>query len=209
MRLVVATTNRGKLKEIIELLQGLPIDVRSLADYPSIPEAEETGSTFAENAILKALHTVRFTGEAVLADDSGLEVDALDGGPGISSSRYAGPGSTDAQRNEKLLRELADVSDEKRTACFRCVAALVSPSMDIQTFDGVCEGVIIRERRGEHGFGYDPLFYIPEYGKTMAELPPEVKNKISHRAKAMAAARVAIEKMAVSESGSSRESASP
>jgi XTP/dITP diphosphohydrolase len=204
MRLVVATTNKGKLKEIIELLQDLPIEVRSLADYPSIPEAEETGSTFAENAILKALHTARFTGEAVLADDSGLQVDALDGGPGISSSRYAGPGATDAQRNEKLLRELADVPDGKRTARFRCVAALVSPSGDTQTFDGVCEGTIIGEPRGENGFGYDPLFYIPEHGKTMAELPSEVKNKISHRAKAMAATRVAIEKMVLT-----AESASP
>lgn len=204
MRLVVATTNKGKLKEIIELLKGLPVEVRSLADYPSIPEAEETGSTFAENAILKAVHTAHYTGEMTLADDSGLEVDVLGGRPGISSSRYAGPGATDAQRNEKLLRELADVPDQKRTARFMCVAALVSPSEDTQTFDGVCEGIIIHDPRGEQGFGYDPLFYVSEHGKTMAELSPEVKNRISHRAKAMAAARVAIEKMVVG-----AESASP
>jgi len=197
MRLVVATTNAGKLKEIVRLLEGLPIDVLSLADYPSIPEVEETGSTFAENAVLKAVHAARFTGETALADDSGLEVDALGGRPGINSSRFAGPGATDAQRNELLLEKMKDVPDEERTARFRCVAALAPPSGDPTTFDGVCEGRIIDDPRGEHGFGYDPLFYIPEHGKTMAELPTELKNRISHRAKAMAAARVAIEKMAL------------
>jgi XTP/dITP diphosphohydrolase len=197
MRLVVATTNPGKLKEIIHLLDGLPIEVLSLADYPSIPEADETGSTFTENAILKAVHAARFTGEMALADDSGLEVDGLGGLPGINSSRFAGPGATDTQRNELLLERMKDVPDEERSARFRCVAALVSPSGGAQTFDGVCEGRIIHRPHGEHGFGYDPLFYIPEHGKTMAELPPELKNRISHRARAMAAARAAIEKMIV------------
>jgi XTP/dITP diphosphohydrolase len=175
----------------------LPIEVLSLADYPSIPEADETGSTFTENAILKAVHAARFTGEMALADDSGLEVDGLGGLPGINSSRFAGPGATDTQRNELLLERMKDVPDEERSARFRCVAALVSPSGGAQTFDGVCEGRIIHRPHGEHGFGYDPLFYIPEHGKTMAELPPELKNRISHRARAMAAARAAIEKMIV------------
>jgi XTP/dITP diphosphohydrolase len=195
MRLVVATTNPGKLKEIIRLLEGLPIEVLSLADYPAMPEVDETGSTFAENAILKAVHAARFTGEMALADDSGLEVDALGGRPGINSSRFAGPGATDAQRNRLLLEKMKDVPDEERTARFRCVAALASPSEDSQTFDGVCEGRILREPRGDNGFGYDPLFYLPDHGKTMAELPSELKNRISHRAKAMVAARVAVVKM--------------
>jgi XTP/dITP diphosphohydrolase len=196
MRLVVATTNQGKLKEIVRLLEGLSVEVLSLADYPSMPEAEETGSTFAENAIQKAIHAAQFTGEIALADDSGLEVDALGGEPGIRSSRFAGPGATDAQRNALLLEKMKAVPDEKRTARFHCVAAVASPAGESQTFDGVCEGRIIHEPRGNNGFGYDPLFYIPERDKTMAELPAEVKNRISHRAKAMAAARVAIGQMA-------------
>jgi len=198
MRLIVATTNPGKLREIIRLLEGLPMELLSLADYPAVSEAEETGSTFAENAVLKAVHAARHTGETALADDSGLEVDALEGRPGIHSSRFAGPGATDAQRNALLLEKMKDVSDQDRTARFRCVAALASPSGDVWTFDGVCEGHIMHEPRGEHGFGYDPLFYIPEHGKTMAELPPELKNRISHRARAIIAARAAIEKMAAS-----------
>jgi XTP/dITP diphosphohydrolase len=192
IRLVVATSNPGKAREIAEILAGLPIEVLSLSDYPAIPEVEESGSTFEENALIKALHAAQYTGEAVLADDSGLEVDALDGKPGIHSSRFAGPGATDAQKNELLLQMLADVPDDKRTARFRCVAALVAPSGDYWTFDGACEGRIIHESRGSNGFGYDPLFYVPDYDMTMAELPAEVKNRISHRAKAMAEARVAI-----------------
>jgi len=195
IRIVVATTNPGKAREIAQILAGLPIEVESLIAYPGIPDIEETGSTFTENALIKARHTSRWAGSLALADDSGLEVDALGGQPGILSSRFAGLGATDAQRNEKLLSLLRDTPDENRTARFRCVAALVSPSGMESVFDGVCEGLIAREPRGENGFGYDPLFFVPELGKTMAELPPEVKNRISHRAKAIAAAREAIEEM--------------
>ncbi|MDO8683209.1 MAG: XTP/dITP diphosphatase [Armatimonadota bacterium] len=185
--LVIATTNPGKVKEISRLLAGLSLNILSLADFPAIPQVEETGSTFTENAIIKARHAAKYTGEMSLADDSGLEVDALDGKPGIQSSRFAGPGATDAQRNKLLLSLLKDTPDEKRTARFHCVVAIASPSGETQIFDGVCEGLITREPRGAHGFGYDPVFFVPEYGKTMAELPPEVKNEISHRAKAVKA----------------------
>jgi XTP/dITP diphosphohydrolase len=195
IRLVIATRNLGKVKEIVRILDGLPVEVVSLADYPSVPEVEETGSTFAENAAIKALHVAKHTGEIALADDSGLEVDALGGKPGVYSSRFSGPGATDARNNKLLLEKLRDVLDEDRAARFRCAAALAISSGGVQLFDGTCEGQITREPRGKNGFGYDPLFYVPEYGKTMAELPPEIKNRISHRAKAMTAARSAIEEL--------------
>jgi len=195
IRVVVATFNPGKAREIAELLSGLSIEIVSLADYPSIPEPEEHGSSFAENAAIKARHACERTGEVALADDSGLEVDALGGRPGINSSRFAGPNAADAQRNALLLDMLSDTPDEQRTARFRCVAALATPAGEIQIFEGACEGYIVREPRGENGFGYDPIFYLPEFGKTMAELPPDVKNRISHRGQAISAATAALEKM--------------
>ncbi|WP_334110527.1 XTP/dITP diphosphatase [Thermodesulfitimonas autotrophica] len=185
-RIVVATTNRGKLREIEEILAPLGLSVTSLAAYPGFPEIEEDGATFEENAIKKAQFTAAFTGETALADDSGLEVDYLGGAPGVRSARFAGEPKNDAANNAKLLRLLAGVPWEKRTARFRCVIAVATPDGAVATAEGTCEGFILTEPRGTGGFGYDPLFYFPEYGKTFAELPPEVKNQVSHRGRALA-----------------------
>jgi XTP/dITP diphosphohydrolase len=183
---VVATTNRGKLREIEEILAPLGLSVTSLAAYPGFPEIEEDGATFEENAVKKAQFTAAFTGEIALADDSGLEVDYLGGAPGVRSARFAGEPKNDAANNAKLLRLLAGVPWEKRTARFRCVIAVATPDGAVATAEGTCEGFILTEPRGTGGFGYDPLFYFPEYGKTFAELPPEVKNQVSHRGRALA-----------------------
>ena len=193
IRLVVATGNAGKVREITRILDGVCVEIVSLADFPSMPEPEETGSTFAENAAIKARYAVQHTGLPALADDSGLEVDALGGQPGIYSSRFAGPNATDKERYELLLSLLADVPDDKRTARFKCAAALAFPSGELQMFEGVCEGVICKEPHGANGFGYDPVFFLPQYGLTMAEVGEDLKNEISHRGKAMLAARAALE----------------
>jgi XTP/dITP diphosphohydrolase len=171
----------------------LPLEVVPLP--AGAPEVEETGATFSENARLKAHSIARWSGEWVLADDSGLEVDALGGAPGVYSSRYAGPGAGDADRVAKLLEAMREIPPEQRTARFRCVAAIAAPDGRIWTADGTCEGVIATEPRGEHGFGYDPVFYLPPYQATMAELAPEVKNRISHRAHALAAALVVLRRL--------------
>ncbi|RPF46974.1 XTP/dITP diphosphohydrolase [Thermodesulfitimonas autotrophica] len=185
-RIVVATTNQGKLKEIEEILAPLGLSVTSLAAYPGFPEIEEDGATFKENAVKKAQFTATFTGEIALADDSGLEVDYLGGAPGVRSARFAGEPKNDAANNAKLLRLLASVPWEKRTARFRCVIAVATPNGEVATAEGTAEGYILTAPRGTGGFGYDPLFYFPEYGKTFAELPPEVKNQVSHRGRALA-----------------------
>ncbi|MGQ9513426.1 XTP/dITP diphosphatase [Thermodesulfitimonas sp.] len=185
-RIVVATTNQGKLREIEEILAPLGLSVISLAAYPGFPEIEEDGATFEENAVKKARLTAAFTGETALADDSGLEVDYLGGAPGVRSARFAGEPKNDAANNAKLLRLLAGVPWEKRTARFRCVIAVATPEGQVATAEGTCEGFILAEPRGTGGFGYDPLFYFPEYGKTFAELSPEEKNRVSHRARALA-----------------------
>lgn len=187
--LVLATRNKNKLRELTSILSDLPVRVESIASFPGAPDVEETGATMAENALLKARAAARHTGLWAMADDSGLEVDALDGRPGVYSARFAGPGATDADNNAKLLRLLEGVPDPRRTARFRCAIALVSPDGDEYVDEGVCEGVVAREPRGQGGFGYDPLFIVPEYGRTFAELPPEVKDRISHRARALAAAK--------------------
>ncbi|NLW86033.1 MAG: XTP/dITP diphosphatase [Planctomycetes bacterium] len=191
--IVLATRNRGKIKEIRQVLQGMPIAVESLDEYPHVPEPEETGETFAENAAQKAMYYARATGKWCLADDSGLVVDALGGRPGVHSARYAAadapPGSgrevIDAANNAKLLKALDNVADAQRTARFVCCLAL-SDGMQVmlETCDSV-EGVIARQPSGQGGFGYDPLFHIPTLGKTTAELPPEQKNSLSHRGKAL------------------------
>ena len=188
-RILIATTNPGKAKEVGELLADLPYDIGTLADYPNAPEVEETGRTFLENAIIKATAYANFTGELTLADDSGLEVDALNGAPGVHSSRFA---PTDAERISKLLKMIEDVPDEKRTARFRCAVALVNPSGEIRVREGRVEGTILREPRGSGGFGYDPIFYVAETGKTMAELESAEKNAISHRGRALAAIKEVI-----------------
>jgi XTP/dITP diphosphohydrolase len=188
MRLLVATNNPGKVREYDDLLDGLGLDLCGLADI-GLSKVEETGQTFAENALLKALAYGRASRLLTLADDSGLEVEALGGAPGVYSARYAGKGASDADRYRKLLAALEGVPWEKRAARFQCVIALAWPDGRIETFEGQCDGVIAFEPRGTNGFGFDPVFYMPEFGCTMAELPTEVKNRVSHRARAAALAR--------------------
>ncbi|MBS4031084.1 MAG: XTP/dITP diphosphatase [Clostridiales bacterium] len=187
-KLILASHNAGKLKEFQSLLSGLPFVVTSLADYPGIPEIKETGATFAENAAIKAEAVAQYTGELSLADDSGLEVDALHGSPGVYSARFAGEPASDEANNHKLLDLLSAVPEEKRTARFRCVIAIAAPGIPTQLAEGRCDGVITLTPCGTGGFGYDPLFYVPSQGKTFAEMTAEQKNKISHRAHALAAA---------------------
>lgn len=182
---VIASKNAGKIAEIAVALQDLPVKVISLAELGEIPEAVEDGATFAENALTKARFYAGYTGKACLADDSGLEVDALGGEPGVYSARYAGESATDAQNNAKLLAKLKTVGDEKRTARFRCVLAFVDNNGQTLTADGVCEGEILDAPRGAGGFGYDPLFYIPALGQTLAQISIAEKNTISHRGAAL------------------------
>ena len=190
VKLLVATNNPGKVREYEELLTGLPFRVTYPAQEGIDLEVEESGATFEENARLKALAFARASGLLTLADDSGLEVDALGGAPGVYSARYAGPGAGDADRYRKLLGELAAVPEGRRAARFRCVIALAWPDGTVRTVEGTCEGQIGFVPRGEHGFGYDPVFIVDgRGGQTMAELPPEVKNRISHRARAVEALR--------------------
>ncbi len=184
--LLVATGNRGKLRELEELLAGVVERVSSLADVPGIGAAVEDGETFEENAVKKARHAAAASGLPAIADDSGLVVDALGGRPGVYSARYAGEGAGDAANNERLLAELATVPPAQRTAAFKSVIALCLPSGDCRTFSGEVRGIILSTPAGDNGFGYDPLFLVPEYGKTMAELPLTVKNRISHRGRAFA-----------------------
>lgn len=185
-KLVVATKNKNKAKEVAEILEGMPYMVVPLSDYPDAPDVEETGSTFMENAILKARAYAEFTGELTLADDSGLEVDALEGAPGVMSARFA---PTTKERNQKLLGLMKDVLDDRRTARFRCAIAIAEPGGDVKTMEGKIEGVIAHEAKGTNGFGYDPIFYIPGLGKHFAELSSEEKNAISHRGRALAEAK--------------------
>jgi XTP/dITP diphosphohydrolase len=188
-KLLIATNNPGKVREYEELLESLPIEITFPRQEGVDLDVEETGSTFEENAEIKALAFAQATGLLTLADDSGLEVDALGGAPGVHSARYAGPGADDVDRYQKLLSELAGVPVGQRSARFRCVVAIVQPDGRVHTADGACEGQIGFEPRGEHGFGYDPIFLVDGYGgQTMAELDPEVKNRISHRGRAVEAA---------------------
>jgi len=189
MRLLIATHNPGKKREYTSLLKGLDLELVTLDELGITTAIKEDGASYAENALLKARGYATATGLPTLADDSGLEVDALDGAPGLRAARFAGPGATDEQRYLLLLERLRGLPDQQRTARFRCVIALAWPDGRAETTEGTCEGRIIREPRGKHGFGYDPVFYVPEYGCTMAELPPEIKNRISHRARAAEAAR--------------------
>ena len=188
IKLLVATNNPGKVREYEELLVGLPLEVTFPAHEGIALEVEESGATFEENARLKALAYARASGLVTLADDSGLEVDALGGAPGVWSARYAGAGASDADRYQKLLDALTGVPQGQRTARFHCVVALARPDGTVRTAEGRCEGQIGWAPRGEHGFGYDPVFIVDGFdGQTMAELVPEVKNRISHRARAVQA----------------------
>lgn len=185
-KLLVATGNQGKLKEIREILSD--IEVLGLSDVGIECDVEETGTTFAENAYIKAFEISKRTGLPVLADDSGLEVEALGGRPGVYSARFAGEHATDDENVNKLLAELKDVPKDKRGARFACAMCLIFPDgRKIETFGTSCPGIIIDSKRGENGFGYDPVFFAPEYGKTFSEMTMEEKNKVSHRKAALAA----------------------
>ncbi|MFH1314420.1 MAG: XTP/dITP diphosphatase [Candidatus Eisenbacteria bacterium] len=187
LRIVLATGNQGKVKEIKHILGSVQVEFKTLLDFPDVVPAEETGSTFEDNALAKALHVWRETGLASLADDSGLEVDALGGEPGVRSARFAGEDGSYAANNEKLIRVLSDVPKDERTARFVCVAVLVTPAGKMVLQRGEMEGLIVDEPRGSGGFGYDPIFYVPHLKKTVAELDEAEKNSISHRAKAFGA----------------------
>ena len=194
-RLLLATNNRGKLREYIPMLAGLPFEVVTLAGAGITADVEETGSSLDENAVQKATTYAALSGLLTLADDSGLEVDALGGEPGPLSRRYAGENVSDSERNDYLLAKLEGVPLEKRGARFRCVIAVAKPGGGVETCEGVCEGTIAFDARGEGGFGYDPVFHLPEFDKRMAELTLEEKNRISHRAKATHKARLILERM--------------
>ncbi len=193
MQLLIATHNRGKLVEYQELLTGLPLELCTLDDVGIREDVEESGTTFAENARIKAIAYARQSDMLTLADDSGLEVDALGGEPGVYSKRYAGDSASDADRIIFLLYQLRDVPVEARSARFRCAIAIADPEGKVWETSGTCEGDILFEPRGTNGFGYDPIFYFPKLGKTMAELPAAEKNKISHRARAAERARKILE----------------
>jgi XTP/dITP diphosphohydrolase len=183
-RLVLATRNQGKLREVKALLANYPFEVLSLADFPDLPEIHETGRTFTENAKIKAIAVYEHTGLSALGDDSGLEVDCLGGAPGVYSARFAGEAADDLMNNQKLISMLEGIEPERRTARFRCVMALAMPNSSLYLTEGICEGMIGYELAGDQGFGYDPLFIIPEKGMTLAQLDIDIKNMISHRAQA-------------------------
>ncbi|MGI5901510.1 MAG: XTP/dITP diphosphatase [Desulfitobacteriia bacterium] len=190
MKILLATTNKGKINEFRRLLETSTIEVLSLHSFPELPEIEENGRTFAENAFIKARTAAQLTNLLTIADDSGLEVEALKGAPGIYSARYAGEPKDDGRNIEKLLAELEEInpsesfSPEKRRARFRCCLAIVDPEGEEHLVEGTVEGYILTKPRGTGGFGYDPVFYVPEFNKTMAELTMAEKNSISHRAQA-------------------------
>ena len=183
--MIVATRNRGKVREIRRALKGLGLRIYSLGDFSDVPEIEEDGKSFTENALKKARFYSKYFWKLTLTDDSGLEVDSLKGLPGIYSARYAGEKATSQENNQKLLREMEGISLSKRGARFRCVIAMVSPDGREAIAEESCKGRIGFKEKGRKGFGYDPLFILPKYGKTMAELSLEEKNRISHRGKAL------------------------
>jgi XTP/dITP diphosphohydrolase len=193
VKVVLASRNRGKLREIVPLLAGLNLELVTVDEIAPDCELREDAATFEDNALAKARQAAQATGLAAIADDSGLEVDALDGAPGVYSARYAGTPSDDARNNAKLLGALRDVPAARRTARFRCVATFVDPASGVELArSGACEGEILAAPRGDLGFGYDPLFLVPDLGRTMAELPVDEKNGLSHRAAAFRALAAAL-----------------
>jgi XTP/dITP diphosphohydrolase len=181
--IVLATTNKGKTREIKQLLKDFPFDIKDLSDFGLIPEVIEDGKTFDDNAYKKASFTARILGYPAMADDSGLCVQALDGAPGVYSARYAGENATDADNVKKMLAELKN--EENRNAQFKCVISIAVPTGAALTYEGECKGILTKERFGDNGFGYDPLFFYPELNKTFAQLTIEEKAKISHRGRAL------------------------
>jgi XTP/dITP diphosphohydrolase len=194
-KFIAATKNKGKLMEISEILIDFPFNILSMEEVGITKDIEEYGSTFEENALIKAREIFEMTKEMVMADDSGLEVDFLNGAPGIYSSRFAGEGASDKEKNKKLLSLLENVPFEKRTARFVCVVAVIMPDGSHFVVRGPCEGYIGLEEIGNNGFGYDPLFFIKEYNKTTAQMLPEEKHKISHRGRALKAMVEKLETM--------------
>jgi XTP/dITP diphosphohydrolase len=198
MHLVVATANEGKFREIVEILSDLRISFLPITAFAGYVPPAESGQTYAENAAIKARAAARFTGMWALADDSGLEVEVLWGQPGSLSSRFLGPGATDRDRNLRLLELMQGIVPERRRATFRCVVAIAGPADELLLREGCCDGVIDETISGAEGFGYDPVFVVPERGVTMASLPPAVKNRISHRARALEKAKPFLRDLAVS-----------
>ena len=181
--IVLATKNAGKVKEFQQLLKNFPVEIKNLNDFGPIPEVEEDGATFDDNAYKKASFTAKVLGLPAIADDSGLVVEALDGAPGVRSARFASENATDKENIEKLLHEMEGISNRK--AAFECVISIAVPSGPALTYEGRCEGEITVKPEGTSGFGYDPIFYYPEYGKTFAEISGEEKNRVSHRGRAL------------------------
>ncbi len=192
-KLLLATNNEGKAREYRSLLEGVPFEMVTPNELGIGTEVAEVGRSFEENATIKAATLALQSGLLSLADDSGLEVGALGGEPGVLSARYAGENASDADRVSYLLAKMQGIPQEKRQARFRCVIAIANPQGEVELCTGECDGFIALEPKGERGFGYDPIFYLPELGKTMAELPPETKNKVSHRGRAAARAREVLE----------------
>jgi non-canonical purine NTP pyrophosphatase, rdgB/HAM1 family len=184
-KIVIATKNQGKVKEMIRAFRGMDVELVSLAQFAQVPEAVEDGSTFSENALIKARFYAKETGLACLADDSGLEVDALGGAPGVYSARFAGETADDGANNEKLVKELVGINRSDSPASYRCVLAFVDGAGTEVLTEGICSGIIRIIPAGDQGFGYDPYFYLPKQQKTMAELSLEEKNAISHRGMAI------------------------
>lgn len=200
VRLVIGSRNKKKLKEMLQLLGDLPLDLTDLTPYPGTPEVEETADTFVGNATLKATQLAPLLGAWVVGEDSGLCVPALGGAPGVYSARYSGVHGDDEANNDKLLREMAHLTGEQRAAYYVSTAVLADPTGKVVAeVEGRCHGVIVGERRGTGGFGYDPLFLVPEYGKTFGELPPEVKQQMSHRARAFEQLRPIIIRVVLKE----------
>ncbi len=194
-KLLIATNNPGKFREFQQLLESCGWELVAPGDLGIDIDVEESGQTYAENARIKATAYAKASGLVALADDSGIEVDALDGRPGVHSARYGGPGLSDADRVQLLLRELTDVPDDRRTARFRAVIAIATPDGEVRYAEGVVEGRIGHEPRGENGFGYDPVFVLPDRGLTTAQLSPEEKNRVSHRGRAAERAKAILKEM--------------
>jgi len=194
-KLLLATSNSGKIREYRSLLDGLGYEITTLAEEGIAEVVTESGNNYEQNARLKAITYAKLSQLTALADDSGLEVDALNGEPGVKSARFAGEAATDADRVSSLLTKLNGVPWKRRTACFKCVIVIATPEGQSRVCYGECRGMIAFEAKGKNGFGYDPIFFLPEIGKTMAELPSETKNQISHRARASQKARQVLQQL--------------
>lgn len=207
-RLIIATHNAGKAREMLTILKehlhDMPVEILTLADFPGIPEPAEHGETYLENAEIKARAAADALHELAIADDAGLEVDVLNGEPGLHSRRYAGVETSFADKMSLLLERLKDVPEQDRTARFRCAVAIAEPAGPTHLFTDTCEGRIAFERSGTGGFGYDPIFFLPDLGCTMAELTPEHKNRISHRGKTLAAAAPVLRRLLAQPANGSR-----